>query len=388
MKESNGEKKKRSLELALAQIEKQFGKGSIMRLGAKGERGEIGVIPTGSLALDSALGIGGIPRGRVTEIYGQESSGKTTLALHIIAEAQKIGGIAAFVDAEHALDPKYARALGVDTDNLLISQPDYGEQALEIAEALTRSAAVDVVVVDSVAALVPRQEIEGTMSDTSVGLQARLMSKALRKLSGAISKSNTSVVFINQTRMKIGVMYGNPRTTSGGTALKFYSSIRIEVKKAGNIGTSDSPTGIAIIAKVVKNKLAPPFRTAKFDIIYGEGISHEGELLSLGSDIGIINKSGTWYSYGDTRLGQGYENARIFLKEHPQMREEIAEKIRHRSDLCQKRRRRRATEFLPDRTVKELRSLQISWVIRNPKGPPSLSGCWRNFIKLPAQTKT
>ncbi|MCD6098107.1 recombinase RecA [bacterium] len=328
MKKSDEEKKRRSLDLALAQIEKQFGKGSIMRLGAKGEKGEIGVIPTGSIALDYALGIGGIPRGRITEIYGQESSGKTTLALHIIAEAQKRGGIAAFIDAEHALDPKYARALGVDTDNLLISQPDYGEQALEIAEALTRSAAVDAIVVDSVAALVPRQEIEGTMSDTSVGLQARLMSKALRKLSGAISKSNTSIIFINQTRMKIGVIYGDPRTTSGGVALKFYSSIRIEVRKAGNIGTSDSPTGIAIIAKVVKNKLAPPFRTAKFDIIYGEGISHEGELLSLGSDIGVVNKSGTWYSYGETRLGQGYENARIFLKEHPKIRDEIEEKVR------------------------------------------------------------
>lgn len=320
--------KQKALDIALAQIERQFGKGSIMRLGEAAAKMQVDVIRTGCLALDIALGVGGIPRGRVVEIYGAEASGKTTVALHVIAEAQKAGGVAAFIDAEHALDPYYASRLGVDVDNLLISQPDTGEQALEIAEALVRSGAVDVIVVDSVAALVPRAEIEGEMGDAHVGLQARLMSQALRKLTGAISKSNTTAIFINQTREKVGVMFGNPETTPGGRALKFYASVRLEVRKLDTIKQGTEIIGARTRVKVVKNKLAPPFKQAEFDIIYGEGISKEGSILDLGVDLGVIAKSGAWYAYGEDRLGQGKENARDFLKQNPQVMGEIEEKIR------------------------------------------------------------
>lgn len=320
--------RQKALEVAVTQIEKEFGKGSIMRLGESAASATVDVIPTGAIALDLALGVGGIPRGRVAEIYGPESSGKTTVALHIIAEAQKLGGVAAFIDAEHALDAAYAKRLGVDIDNLLVSQPDTGEQALEITEALVRSGAVDVVVVDSVAALVPRSEIEGEMGDSHVGLQARLMSQALRKLTGAISKSNTSVVFINQIREKVGVMFGNPETTPGGRALKFYASVRLEVRRVESLKQGSEQIGNRTRAKVVKNKVAPPFRDAEFDIIYGEGISREGSLLDVGDATGVITKSGTWYSYGDLRLGQGKENARQFLKSNPELAAEIEVKIR------------------------------------------------------------
>lgn len=320
--------KDKALEIALGQIEKQFGKGSIMRLGEISAKMNVEVIPTGALTLDIALGVGGVPRGRVIEIYGPESSGKTTVALHIIAQSQKRGGIAAFVDAEHALDPGYAKNLGVDIDNLLISQPDTGEQALEIAEALVRSGAVDVVVVDSVAALVPRAEIEGEMGDAHVGLQARLMSQALRKLSGAISKSRTTAVFINQIREKVGVMFGNPETTPGGRALKFYASVRLEVRKVDTIKQGSEIIGSRTRVKVVKNKVAPPFRQAEFDIIYGKGISRESCLIDLGTEHSVLSKSGTWYSYNDERIGQGKENIREYLQNNPAVADEIEGKIR------------------------------------------------------------
>jgi len=319
--------KQKALEIALLQIERQFGKGSIMRLGEAASL-NIEVIPTGALPLDIALGIGGVPRGRIIEIFGPESSGKTTVNLHIIAEAQKRGGIAAFIDAEHALDPVYASKLGVDIDNLLLSQPDTGEQALEIAEALVRSNAVDVVVVDSVAALVPRAEIEGEMGDPHVGLQARLMSQALRKLAGAISKSRTIAIFINQLREKVGVLFGNPETTPGGRALKFYSSIRMEIKRTENIKQGTDIVGSRTRVKVVKNKVAPPFKQADFDIMYGEGISREGSLIDLGSELNIIQKSGAWYSFQDERLGQGRENVKDYLKEHPELADAIEQAIR------------------------------------------------------------
>jgi recombination protein RecA len=320
--------KEKALEIALTHIERQFGKGSIMRLGEASARMAVDVIPSGSLALDIALGVGGLPRGRVVEIYGAESSGKTTIALHAIAEAQRAGGVAAFIDAEHALDPTYAAKLGVDVDNLLVSQPDTGEQALEIAEALVRSNAVDTIVVDSVAALVPRAEIEGEMGDAHVGLQARLMSQALRKLVGAVSKSRTCLIFINQIREKVGVLFGSPETTPGGRALKFYASVRIEVRRIETLKQGTETTGIRVRAKVVKNKVAPPFRQAEFDLLYGSGISREGDLLDIGSDLGVVTRSGTWYSYGDERLGQGRENAREFLRAHPEVADAIERRIR------------------------------------------------------------
>lgn len=320
--------KKKALEMALSSIEKQFGKGSIMRLGEATAKLQVETISTGILTLDMALGVGGVPRGRVIEIYGPESSGKTTVALHIIAEAQKAGGEAAFIDAEHALDPLYARKLGVDIDNLLISQPDTGEQALEIAEALVRSGAIDVIVIDSVAALVPRAEIEGEMGDTHVGLQARLMSQALRKLTGAISKSHTTAVFINQIREKVGIMFGNPETTPGGRALKFYASVRMEVRKVETLKQGTDIVGSRTRVKVVKNKIAPPFKQADFDIMYGEGVSREGSIIDLAVDLDIIKKSGTWFSYNDVRLGQGRENAKQYLKEHAEVTIEIENKLR------------------------------------------------------------
>ncbi|MDF2928137.1 MAG: recombinase [Anaerospora sp.] len=320
--------KQKALENALRQIEKDYGKGSIMKLGEAAAKMNIEVIPSGALALDIALGVGGVPRGRVIEIYGPESSGKTTVALHVIAEAQKMGGIAAFIDAEHALDPVYAKKLGVDIDNLLISQPDNGEQALEIAEALVRSGAIDIIVIDSVAALVPRAEIEGEMGDSHVGLHARLMSQALRKLTGIISKSRTTTIFINQIREKVGVMFGNPETTTGGRALKFYASIRLEVRKGEAIKAGNDVVGNRTKVKVVKNKVAPPFRQAEFDIMYGLGISREGSLVDIGTNMEIIAKSGTWYSYAGTRLGQGKENAKEYLKDNPEIAIEIESKIR------------------------------------------------------------
>ncbi len=320
--------KGRALDMALHQIEKQFGKGAIMRLGEDASRLVMDVIPTGALALDIALGVGGVPRGRIIEVYGPESSGKTTVALHMIAEAQKLGGIAAFIDAEHALDPTYARNLGVNIDDLLVSQPDTGEQALEICEALVRSGAVDIVVIDSVAALVPRAEIEGEMGDAHVGLQARLMSQALRKLAGAINRSRTVAVFINQLREKVGVMFGNPETTPGGRALKFYATIRLEVRRAETLKQGTDMVGNRTRVKVVKNKVAPPFKQADFDIMYGEGISREGSIIDIGADLDIVNKSGAWYSYGDERLGQGRENAKLYLREHPEVALAIESRIR------------------------------------------------------------
>lgn len=328
MAEEAKTEKAKALDLAISQIERQFGKGSIMRLGEEAAKIQVPVISTGSLGLDAALGVGGIPRGRVAEIFGPEASGKTTLALHIIAEAQKKKGVAAFIDAEHALDPVYSRNLGVDIDNLLVSQPDTGEQALEIAETLVRSGAIDVVVIDSVAALVPRAEIEGDMGDAHMGLQARLMSQALRKLTGTISKSKTCVVFINQIRMKLGVMFGNPETTTGGRALKFYASLRLDIRRVGSIKSGDSTIGNRTRVRVVKNKMAPPFRDSEFDIIYGEGISREGELLDLATEHGVIEKSGTWFSFGGERLGQGRENARLFLKDTPAVAQQIESKVR------------------------------------------------------------
>lgn len=328
----NKSEKSKALDVAISQIEKQFGKGSIMRLGdTKIEKME--VIPTGSLELDIALGIGGLPRGRIVEVFGPESSGKTTVALHAVAEAQRIGGIAAFIDAEHALDPNYAKKLGVDVENLVVSQPDTGEQALEITEALVRSGAVDIIVVDSVAALVPKAEIEGEMGDSHVGLQARLMSQALRKLTGAINKSNSIVIFINQLREKVGIMFGNPETTTGGRALKFYSSIRLDVRRVDSIKQGDNVIGNRTRVRVVKNKLAPPFKQAEFDIMYGVGISKEGNILDTGVTAEVINKSGSWYSYGEHRLGQGRENAKEFLKDNPDIALEIENKIREKFGL-------------------------------------------------------
>ncbi len=323
----------KALDAALQQIERAFGKGSIMRLGGKGQMVETEVISTGSLGLDIGLGIGGLPRGRVIEIYGPESSGKTTLALQVIAEAQKQGGACAFVDAEHALDPTYAKKLGVQIDDLLISQPDAGEQALEIADTLVRSGAIDVLVVDSVAALVPKAELEGEMGDTHVGLQARLMSQALRKLTGSISRSRCMVIFINQIRMKIGVMFGNPETTTGGNALKFYASVRLDIRRIGAIKDKDVVVGNQTRVKVVKNKLAPPFRVVEFDIMYGEGISKNGELIDLGIAANVVEKSGAWFSYNGQRIGQGRENAKLFLKENPEIAKEIEKTIRANAGL-------------------------------------------------------
>ncbi len=323
----------KAVELAVSQIEKQFGKGSIMRLGQKGPIQPIDAIPTGAISIDFALGVGGVPRGRVTEIFGPESSGKTTLALQVIAEAQKLGGMAAFVDAEHALDAAYAQKLGVDLENLLVSQPDHGEQALEIVEMLVRSGGVDVIVVDSVAALVPKAEIEGEMGEAQMGLQARLMSQALRKLTGVVSKSKTCLIFINQLREKIGVMFGNPETTTGGRALKFYSSVRIDIRRIASIKDGDVVIGGRTRVKVVKNKVAPPFREAEFDIMYGEGISRTGDLLDLAVDKRIIEKSGAWFAYGGERLGQGRENAKQFLKENPDIYKTIEDRVRRELGL-------------------------------------------------------
>jgi recombination protein RecA len=320
--------KKKALVLAISQIEKSCGKGSIMRMGADTPKVRLECIPTGAINLDAAIGIGGIPRGRVTEIYGPESSGKTTLCLHVVANAQKAGGVAAYIDAEHALDTDYARKLGVDVEALLISQPDTGEQALEICEILVRSGAVDVVVIDSVAALVPKAEIEGEMGDSHVGLQARLMSQALRKLTGAIARSKTSVIFINQLREKIGVMFGNPETTTGGKALKFYASVRLDIRRIGPVKEKEDVIGSHVRVKVVKNKVAPPFKQAEFDIMFAEGISHTSLLVDIGAEAGIIEKSGAWYSYGSQRIGQGRENAKMFLKDNPVMMAEIEEKVK------------------------------------------------------------
>jgi len=321
------------LEAAISQIEKSYGKGSIMRLGNKDVLVPVNVIPSGCLSIDAALGVGGFPRGRVIEIYGPESGGKTTLTLQVIAEAQKLGGQAAFIDAEHALDPSYARRLGVDVDNLLVSQPDHGEQALEIAEALIRSGAVDIIVIDSVAALVPKAELEGDMGDPSMGLQARLMSQALRKLTAIVSKSKTCLIFINQIREKIGVMFGNPETTTGGRALKFYASMRVDIRRIQAIKEGDRVVGSRTRAKIVKNKVAAPFREAEFDILYGEGISREGDLIDLGVDKGVLEKSGTWISYAGERMGQGRENARVFLREHTDVRDKLESALRKKMEI-------------------------------------------------------
>jgi len=325
--------REKAIELAVSQIERQFGKGAIMKLGEGGIVKDHPVVSTGSLGLDIALGIGGVPRGRVIEIYGPESSGKTTLALQIVAEAQKLGGMGAFIDAEHALDLGYAKKLGVKTDDLLISQPDHGEQALEIAETLVRSSAIDVLVIDSVAALVPKAEIEGEMGDSHMGLQARLMSQALRKLTATIARSHTVVIFINQIRMKIGVMFGNPETTTGGNALKFYSSVRMDIRRIGALKEGDNIIGGRTRVKVVKNKMAPPFKEAEFDILYGTGISRDGEIVDLGSEMGIVEKSGAWYSFGGERIGQGREAAKQFLKEHPETADQIIARVREKVGL-------------------------------------------------------
>lgn len=327
------ENRKKALDAALGQIERQFGKGTVMRLGDSSATRDIDVISTGSLALDVALGIGGLPKGRVTEIYGPESSGKTTLTLQVVAECQKQGGIAAFVDAEHALDPVYAEKIGVNVDDLLISQPDTGEQALEITDMLVRSGAVSIVVVDSVAALTPRAEIEGDMGDSHMGLQARLMSQALRKLTGNIKRSNTMVIFINQIRMKLGVMFGNPETTTGGNALKFYASVRLDIRRTGAVKSADAVVGNRTKVKVVKNKVAPPFKEAEFDILYGRGVSKEGELIDIGTDQGIIEKAGAWYSYGGDRIGQGRENAKTHLRDNPDIATDIEGRIREKFGL-------------------------------------------------------
>jgi len=325
--------REKALDLAVSQIERQFGKGAIMKLGEAGIPKDLPVISSGSLGLDIALGIGGVPRGRVIEIYGPESSGKTTLALHIVAEAQKQGGMGAYIDAEHALDLGYAKKLGVKTDDLLISQPDHGEQALEIAETLVRSGAIDVLVIDSVAALVPKAEIEGEMGDAHMGLQARLMSQALRKLTATISRSHTVVIFINQIRMKIGVMFGNPETTTGGNALKFYASVRMDIRRIGALKEGDNIVGGRTRVKVVKNKMAPPFKEAEFDVLYGTGISRDGEIVDLGSDIGVVEKSGAWYSYAGERIGQGREAAKQFLKEHPETAKDIMAKVMDKTGI-------------------------------------------------------
>ena len=350
--------KQKALAAALGQIEKQFGKGSVMRLGDSGVDTTMGVVSTGSLSLDVALGIGGLPRGRVVEVYGPESSGKTTLALQVIAECQKLGGAAAFVDAEHALDPTYADKLGVNIDDLLVSQPDTGEQALEITDMLVRSGAVDVVVVDSVAALTPKAEIEGDMGDSHMGLQARLMSQALRKLTGNIKRSNTMVIFINQIRMKIGVMFGNPETTTGGNALKFYASVRLDIRRIGAIKRGDEVIGNETRVKVVKNKVAPPFKQCEFEILYGEGSSIEGELIDLGVKHGMIEKSGAWYSYNEERIGQGKDNVRTFLKEHPDMANEIDRRLRD--------------ELLPKPKAKNADPIDSEATDSNPEVEPEL----------------
>lgn len=326
--------KMKALDAALTQIEKQFGKGSVMKLGDSGAHMNVETVPTGSLSLDIALGLGGIPKGRIVEIYGPESSGKTTVALHMVAEVQKRGGIAGFIDAEHALDPVYAKNIGVDIDNLYISQPDNGEQALEITETMVRSGAVDIIIVDSVAALVPRAEIEGDMGDSHVGLQARLMSQALRKLTGVISKSNCTVIFINQLREKVGVMFGNPETTTGGRALKFYSSIRMDVRRIEALKQGGEVIGNRTRIKVVKNKIAPPFKEAEFDIMFGKGISREGDVLDLAANLNVINKSGAWYAYNGNKIGQGRENAKLYLKEHPEMMAEVEQKVREHYGLA------------------------------------------------------
>ncbi|MCC0038883.1 MAG: recombinase RecA [Brucellaceae bacterium] len=331
--EENSVDKSKALDAALSQIERAFGKGSIMRLGQNEQVVEIATVPTGSLGLDIALGVGGLPRGRIIEIYGPESSGKTTLALHTVAEAQKKGGICGFIDAEHALDPVYARKLGVDLENLLISQPDTGEQALEICDTLVRSGAIDVLVVDSVAALTPRAEIEGEMGDSLPGMQARLMSQALRKLTASISRSNTMVIFINQIRMKIGVMFGSPETTTGGNALKFYASVRLDIRRIGAVKDRDEVVGNQTRVKVVKNKLAPPFKQVEFDIMYGEGVSKTGELIDLGVKAGVVEKSGAWFSYNSQRLGQGRENAKLFLRDNPETAREIETALRQNAGL-------------------------------------------------------
>jgi recombination protein RecA len=322
------DEKKKALNLAIAQIEKSYGKGAIMKMGSDGPKVRVECIPTGAINLDAAIGVGGIPRGRVTEIYGPESSGKTTLCLHVVANAQRAGGTAAFIDAEHALDTEYAARLGVDIDKLLVSQPDTGEQAMEICEVLVRSGAVDVIVIDSVAALVPKAEIEGEMGEAHMGLQARLMSQALRKLTGAIARSNTSVIFINQLREKIGVMFGNPETTTGGKALKFYASLRLDIRRVGPVKEKEDVIGSHVRVKVVKNKVAPPFKQAEFDIMYAEGISHASLLVDIGAESGIIEKSGAWYSYNAQRIGQGRENAKLFLKDNPAVMAEIEEKVK------------------------------------------------------------
>jgi len=347
------EGKERAISLALSQIERQFGKGAIMRLGAEPTALDVSVISTGSISLDAALGVGGIPRGRVTEIFGPEASGKTTIALHVIAEAQKAGGIAAFIDAEHALDPVYAQKLGVKTDELLISQPDTGEQALEIAETLVRSGAVDIVVIDSVAALVPKAELDGEMGDPQMGLQARLMSQALRKLTGIISKSKTAMIFLNQIRQKIGMFVGNPETTTGGNALKFYASVRLDVRRVNQVKEGEEITGSHVRAKVVKNKVAPPFRQAEFDIMYGEGISREGDFLDLAAERGIITKSGAWYSYNDERIGQGRENAKKYLKDNPALATELDARLRRELGLIRLQPENTATEGGASRKEKE-----------------------------------
>ena len=330
---SGNDKKQKSMKQAVEQIQKEFGSGAIMRLGDKGVDLSVPIISTGSISLDTVLGVGGIPKGRITEIYGPESSGKTTLALHILAEAQKQGGFAAFIDAEHALDPAYARKIGVDTDNLWVAQPDYGEQALDIAEQLVRSMAVDVIVIDSVAALVPKAEIEGEMGDQQVGLQARLMSRALRKLAGIVNQSKTALVFINQTRMKIGVMFGSPETTSGGQALKFYSSVRMRIARTGSIKVKGVDLGNTTKVKIVKNKLAPPFREAIFDIVFGEGISKLGEILDMGSDMGFVTKRGAFYYVGEDKIGQGKDNAKAFLVENPELCQKLEDQIREKLGL-------------------------------------------------------
>ena len=322
------DEKQRALDAAIARIEKDYGKGSVMRLGDKGNAIDVETVPTGSLSLDIALGLGGIPRGRIIEIYGPESSGKTTLTLHMVAEVQKRGGIAGFIDAEHALDPSYARNIGVDIDNLYISQPDSGEQALEITDTMVRSGAIDIIVIDSVAALVPKAEIDGDLGDAHVGLQARLMSQALRKLTAVVSKSNCIVIFINQLREKVGVMFGNPETTTGGRALKFYSSVRLDIRRIESIKQNGEIIGNRTRVKVVKNKIAPPFKVAEFDIIFGKGISREGDILDLAANIGVINKSGAWYSYNDAKIGQGRENTKQYLTEHPEIMQEVENKVR------------------------------------------------------------
>ena len=351
------EEKLKALDAALAQIEKQFGKGSVMKLGDSGANMNIETVPTGSLSLDIALGLGGVPKGRVVEIYGPESSGKTTVALHMVAEVQKRGGIAGFIDAEHALDPVYAKNIVVDIDNLYISQPDNGEQALEITETMVRSGAVDIIIVDSVAALVPKAEIDGDMGDSHVGLQARLMSQALRKLTGIISKSNCTVIFINQLREKVGIMFGNPETTTGGRALKFYSSIRMDVRRIESLKQGGEVIGNRTRVKVVKNKIAPPFKEAEFDIMFGKGISREGDVLDLAANINVINKSGAWYAYEGSKIGQGRENAKVYLREHPEIMKEVDRKVREHYGLIPSEEAAQPEEKTAGKPVKELKSV-------------------------------